>query len=374
MFYIILIGQLINNNIFQKAYFDNGGCDSLRKIISIIVPIYNAENSLEKTLNSIINQSYSKTEIILINDGSTDNSKEIIKKFAREDNRVKTIHKDNEGVSIARNIGIANANGDYIMFVDADDWLKNNAIEKLMQCALMHKSDITICSANVEIGTEIEKNSFFKVNKGRIGKERAIAQLFSNKYYNDNDSYIDVGVPWGKLYKTEFIKDNDLKFDSRLRMNEDNLFNLYSFFYANSIYYIDDPLYYYDYEHYSSTRRDYFDDMDVLNTTIANETIKFYEKFYSNNYLLGKLLNEKLSSLLISLITSKIYHPQYSISIQSKVKEIKKICENEPFSVLFENKKNYGFNLKSKIILGLLQKKQYRLTYFIYYIGYMINV
>ena len=101
------------------------------KLISIIIPIYNNEKFISRCLDSIINQTYKKIEIIIVNDGSTDKSLDVISKYEKKDNRIKVINKKNEGVSIARNIGIESSKGDYITFVDADDWLELDAIEKL---------------------------------------------------------------------------------------------------------------------------------------------------------------------------------------------------------------------------------------------------
>ena len=109
--------------------------------VSIIVPIYNAEKWLEKCINSIIKQLYHNIEILLVNDGSTDKSLEICQKFAKKDNRIIIIDKPNEGVSKSRNIGIEKATGEYIKFVDSDDWLEENTCEELVELIEKEKTD-----------------------------------------------------------------------------------------------------------------------------------------------------------------------------------------------------------------------------------------
>lgn len=115
------------------------------KKISVIVPVYNTEKYLEQCIDSIINQSYKNLEIILVDDGATDNSPQICDSYATRDERIKVIHKKNEGVSVARNTGIKMATGDYLAFVDSDDMLNSVTYEKLMNNALQNNADISIC-------------------------------------------------------------------------------------------------------------------------------------------------------------------------------------------------------------------------------------
>lgn len=115
-----------------------------KNLVSVIVPVYNAEHFIEKCIHSILNQSYKNIELILVNDGSTDNSVKICDSFAKIDNRIKLIHQANSGPSVARNNGIYNAKGKYIQFIDADDYIEENMIETLVN--EMEKGlDIVIC-------------------------------------------------------------------------------------------------------------------------------------------------------------------------------------------------------------------------------------
>jgi len=114
----------------------------LQKKVSIIITVYNMEKYIKKCLDSVVNQTYSNIEIILINDGSTDNSEKIIKSYEKEYNNIKVISQVNSGPAIAKNVGLDNANGEYIMILDADDWIENNFIEKLMLIAEENDSDI----------------------------------------------------------------------------------------------------------------------------------------------------------------------------------------------------------------------------------------
>ena len=114
--------------------------------ISVVVPVYNVEKYLRKCIDSIINQTYKNLEIILVDDGSPDKCGEICDEYAKKDNRVKVIHKKNAGVSSARNDGIDNATGEYIIFVDSDDWLEDNAIEIMVDKLNEYDYDCVFCN------------------------------------------------------------------------------------------------------------------------------------------------------------------------------------------------------------------------------------
>ena len=148
---------------------DNKEIKENNDLISVIVPVYNVESYLRKCLDSIVGQTYKKLEIILVDDGSTDGSGSICDEYAKEDHRIKVIHKDNDGVSSARNIGIDNVEGKYILFVDADDIVNERYVEILYIELLKHKVDIVFCgikSIYVKSGEETiigVKKEFHKI-------------------------------------------------------------------------------------------------------------------------------------------------------------------------------------------------------------------
>ena len=137
----------------MKEFTNNN--DLITGLVSVIVPVYNCERYLRRCIESIINQSYKNIEIILIDDGSTDNSGEICNAYALSDNRIRVIHTENSGPSAARNIGIKNSKGEFIFFVDADDFIKNNAINLLVEHYHRTKADIIIGDFN-----KINNNNF----------------------------------------------------------------------------------------------------------------------------------------------------------------------------------------------------------------------
>ena len=180
----------------------------MKPIISIIVPIYNVERYLSRCIESILNQSFKEFELILVNDGSLDNSGEICDIYASKDDRVKVIHKKNGGVSSARNVGVSTANGEYIGFVDPDDYIDKEMYYKLYRLCIDNDSNIAICRFNREINgklqnigsTEeiIELNNIEAMNelfKGNLYRFSLCNKLFSKKCFNN------VSFPEGRIHE-----------------------------------------------------------------------------------------------------------------------------------------------------------------------------
>lgn len=214
--------------------------------VTVVVAIYNVASYLEKCIQSIICQTYKNIEIILVNDGSSDDSLSVCQNFESKDNRIKIIDQLNQGVSVARNNGIENSSGDYIMFVDGDDCLQENIIEELVNN--IDDSDIIICSYQAfnENNSLSEKRHFFDGDKDfSENKKDLFLQLINLSYGQVGKPYTAVGVPWGKLYKKSFLEKHSLRFDKNLIRMQDNIFNMQAFALANGIKYLDKPLYMY---------------------------------------------------------------------------------------------------------------------------------
>lgn len=185
----------------------------MNKKISVIVPIYNSAQTLERTLNSIINQNYKNLEIILVNDGSTDNSLEICKKYAEKDNRIRIVNQFNKGVGEARNHGIDVATGEFISFVDSDDTMDKNFYSELIATQIVTNADIVESGAKVVLGKNNEIYPYEKKDK---------INIFENHDYMKNYLNFSLNVSvWGKIYKKELI--GDIRFPD-LNINEDFVF------------------------------------------------------------------------------------------------------------------------------------------------------
>ena len=204
--------------------------------ISVIIPVFNVEKYLEKCLISIVDQTYSNLEIIIINDGSTDASSEVCKKFAKQDSRVLLINQKNQGLSVARNTGIRQSRGDFLVFVDGDDWVDKTFIEELYIVINKKFPSIAVCGYQ-EVAEDHSVISSAIPKTQTIVGQQALANLLTQQ------KDLDV-ITWNKIYSRELFIKNNITFPVK-QIHEDNLttYKLYSC--AKTVAYIDKPLYYY---------------------------------------------------------------------------------------------------------------------------------
>lgn len=202
--------------------------------VSIIVPAFNTEDYIEKCLNSLINQTLKEIEIILIDDGSTDNTLNIAKIFAKEDERIKIISQTNKKQGVARNRGTELASGEYIGFVDSDDWVDLDFFEKLYNSAHKYNSDIALAT-NVRIGNGRTKKRL------NIKKEEFVTSL-QDKI--DISHQVKNPCPTNKIYRKEMLEKNQITWPEGIYC-EDKLFTMQAIYYANGLVTVPDINYYY---------------------------------------------------------------------------------------------------------------------------------
>lgn len=210
--------------------------------ISIIIPVYNVEKYLRECLNSIVNQTFKNIEVICINDGSTDRSLEILREYEQKDDRFVVISQENKGVSAARNTGIDRAKGEYIMFVDSDDWIANNACERVYNTAKAKNCDILLFS-------HYKFTNYSYTSDGRL-LDLYIASQGQCITFEQFSEFIILSPceSWGKLYRTDFIKQNKLQFPMQIQFGEDRVFYLEACIKAKSICVLFEHLYYYRFD------------------------------------------------------------------------------------------------------------------------------
>lgn len=243
---------------------------SRKELVSVIVSIYNVEDYLNKCIDSIINQTYKNLEIILVDDGSLDNSPQICDEYSKKDNRIKVIHKQNGGLSDARNHGIEISTGKYLCFIDSDDYIDKQMIEKLYQNLKGNKSDISICNFY-----EAYQNG--KLNYQHFPNEK-LKVSGNNKFYNIyNDYGISTIIACGKIYKKELF--NDIRYPIG-RVHEDEVIVIDILEKTNIISYIDEPLYYYVQREKSITKTFNLKRLDIIET--HEKRIKYFEKLDKN--------------------------------------------------------------------------------------------
>jgi len=211
------------------------------ELLSVIIPIYNAEKTLQWCLDSVLNQTYRNIEVICVNDGSTDATSNICEKYAIMDSRVKVIHKKNGGVATARNEGMKYISGNYVTFIDQDDWLEKNAYEKMMRYAMEENADLVVCSYSKDTESVIKSmRNKIKIHNPITDKNLMIQYAFERENYRGYAAFV-----WNKVFKTEIIRNQEILFDTALKRGDDVLFYSQFASAANKAIFVDDNLYHY---------------------------------------------------------------------------------------------------------------------------------
>lgn len=208
-----------------------------RNLVSIILPVYNAEKQLKRSVDSILRQSYRNIELILVNDGSVDNSEQVCRAYADQDDRVRLITQENGGPSKARNTGLQNARGQYLQFVDADDYIEANAVE-LLAGEMEAGNDLAICGFIAESDHKPTRTHRPDKKQGMMKKDflNNFGELFQGFYIN----YL-----WNKMYRLDKISANQILFNIEMRWGEDLVFNLDYLKHCSKISVMDHALYHY---------------------------------------------------------------------------------------------------------------------------------
>ena len=214
-------------------------------MISIIVPIYNVAQYLEQCLSSICGQTYTDIEVIIVDDGSSDGGLAICEKFQKRDSRVMVIHKENGGPVSARKLGISHASGEYIAFVDGDDWIESNMYERMYHVITSQNVDVVMCGRYEDTG-DIHKPVLHGIPAGRYDKKALLSDVYPRMIVND--SFFDWGLfpgEWDKLFRRESIYSFQMDVDDRIVMGDDAACVYPSLLNADSIYIMGECLYHY---------------------------------------------------------------------------------------------------------------------------------
>lgn len=333
----------------------------MKNLISIIIPVYNVENYLKKCLESIINQTYTNLEIILVDDGSTDNSGKICDEFLKKDKRVKVFHIENKGVSAARNYGFKKSSGEYIIFIDSDDVLDFNMIKILFKNIINYSAEISACGYAI---FEINGNVYLKYGTKKIynfNKKEALKSFFSETSFG-------VGV-WNKLFKKGVI--SNLKFYEKLKVNEDRLFLFEAIMNSNKIIYDDQCLYKYIKRENSATTSKFsekqFDVLKVNNLIQEKISNSLEDKEIINLCAINELIYLTRMYRLLSMSNAMKKYPQKKEEILKKMKyiiknnDISKMNKFEKVEALLIIKFNFFYYYIMKILVNFKLLKKLKL-------------
>lgn len=206
--------------------------------VSIIVPVYNAENTIPRCIESILNQEYSDFELLLVNDGSTDGSGAVCDAYAARDARIRVIHKENTGVSDTRNTALDQARGTYLQFLDSDDWITPDATSSLVRAAESAQCDLVVSDFYRVVGERVSQ-------KGDIDDDGVMTREEYAAHMMENPADFYYGVLWNKLYRRSIVETHHLRMDPEISWCEDFMFNLEYIRYAETFRALQVPIYYY---------------------------------------------------------------------------------------------------------------------------------
>ncbi len=307
-------------------------------MISIIIPIYNASNYLKRCLDSVLGQSYKNWECILVDDGSIDNSGEICEEYKNKDSRFKLIHKANQGVSSARNVGINLSGGDWLFFCDSDDELLPNGLEILINASTEYSSEIIFggyieCDEDGSIIAS-PKTEMFK----RLSKTDTILQL----YQPSNSNY--EGYLWCKLFLADIVKSNHISFHEDIFFNEDRLFIMECLSYVNhDIAYSSIPVY----QYYRHTKSAYGSLQKQWNPCYITD-LRAYVKMYE---------------VVCNITEDKHIRFVAKVGIRSSIRNIRKMLKHQQIKdslvkrELEETRRSY-WGKKEKLMFFLIRRKK----------------
>lgn len=322
-------------------------------ILSIIIPIYNSQKYLEECLNSVINQNLKNVEIILVNDGSSDKSGQIAREYQENTENIILIEQKNQGVSSARNKGILNARGKYIMFIDSDDYISLDALSKIKNL-LKYNQEYDLIMFGLISGTKAQK-LYLSIN-GFLNQEITnLKQLIPKLIYHEL-----LNSPVNKIYNREIIINNNIFFDMSLDIAEDLLFNTQYISKINNFYCLSTCLYTYRVDAEGSLTKRFRED-------------KYEQLIYVNNYSREILKNIKTQSLIKSLnyIRFKNIHSCLVslevIDAEDRIKQLTNIVKREKAFFKSLNFKNIGYHFVLKYIYynNVLCHSFYKSYYFI---------
>ena len=322
----------------------------MNSLISVIVPVYNVEKYLNRCIDSILNQTFKQIEIILVDDGSTDNSPIICDEYCSRYENIKVIHKENNRVAAARNDGIKIATGKYIALVDSDDWIEPNRLEEMYNKAEEFHTDITMCDLK-KVGVESEYTVSQPIREGYYDRSMIEVELFPCLIMFENIEFPPTISNCTCLFRREFLIENDLFYDEDIHYCEDSIFGSKAMYNANGFYYMKNRYFYnYFYNPNSTTSTCNMKKWDSY--LIINQRLKEY--FKDSKFDFSRQI--KINMLYFTL--NFLGEIGKSDLVYGKKKELcKQIFYQKEVVSIFINFKLPSVNYKLKIILLIIKYK-----------------
>lgn len=325
----------------------------MNPIISVVIPVYNCEKYISRCIDSVLMQKFKNFELILVDDGSLDNTSRICDEYIQKDKRIQVIHKKNGGVSSARNAGIRIARGEYITFIDSDDYIDEKMFEVAYREINRTQSDLFVSGICMEKWEEqqISQKSVYKIDKTKIYTVKELLEVWGNEY-----PAICMCGPWCKLYTTEILKKNQIFFDESLSYGEDTYFNLSVLNFVNKVHFSEQVFYHYCRENQESLFSKFHKDTYEIHSKVYNEQRILMRKMLCSKQA---MLHFEVNYFYLLLGGVHEYYRFYDFTnYQEKLDLVKKIGADD-YVKRCSVKQIPGF--KNKIILFLLKRGYYKM-------------
>jgi glycosyltransferase involved in cell wall biosynthesis len=344
--------EVNKNKHFKKLVVEE---NRMPTIISVIIPVYNVEKFLRKCLDSVLTQSMEEFEVLLINDGSTDESSKICEQYAEQDQRFKVFHTKNSGPSKARNFGIQKAVGEYIMFIDADDYLDQDTFNTVWNTIEKASTDLVVYPFYEKKEDLVEKR---EVNECYFDNRVDKANFLKKVWITDEM----LSSTWNKLYKAEIIKQNNIVFNEDFLIAEDYLFNLNYIDVVDNGVSINTPLYYYIRHDNSISSRVIYNKYEIA-LTVYKESLKLLEKYnIKESNCINKIQREFATAVVRAMFeTTK---PGYNRNLFEKLREINRYMSDIEIRALFSS--YFDFSMFNNLVIFCMKYKQGILFYLIF--------
>lgn len=328
--------------------------------VSIVIPVYRVNRDhLRKCIESLIGQTLREIEIIIVDDGTTDDCKELCREFAAREERILYLSQENAGVSVARNTGIQHASAPIITFVDADDWAEPEMCETLKE-EFDSQKDIQICifAAYLNDTNRERKNPFWNCER-KLFEKKEKEQLQLQSIYRKSSKFVPefatFGTTWCKGYGRQWLLDHQLWYEPELRRGQDTVFNLNAFEKADKVMYVNKYLYHYRLNDGSAIHR-YTDNAIEYLSRILRYIFAFIEEYQKPDYFY-QAYYYKCASLLVTAMGNDCFHKDNPKSRKEKKQDLRKLLNDEIYAEAFQKIDMRSVPVQTKIFWTLIKHK-----------------
>lgn len=300
--------------------------------VSVIVPVYNCENYISNCIESILNQTFKNIEVVIVNDGSSDGSEKLIKKYIEKDNRIAYFYQNNSGPSAARNKGIINSKGEYLIFIDSDDTVDEYYIENMLNKMKISHSDLVCCGYKDISKYGIQECSDFQFDNS-----------VSRHVFMDMVCEGTGGVLWGKIYKSEIIKRYNLEMDKNIFMSEDLVFVLQYISHCNSFATIKEYLYNYNRLNQNSISSNMSIKYLKNYILVCKHLEEIFNSVNMDQHKINQIVTKRIQDVVLNLVEQQ--------SIDIKRIGIKHAIDNVKQLITSQSIDEYKYNFSTNILL-----------------------